>query len=138
MNKLLILLMTLCASASADENLLKACPNKPNCVSSNAIGSQHTPAFRLKPEIETTAKQLATVLQQLEPRISLNIDKLHLHADIRSRVFEFVDELDLIIDPTQGLIHVRSAARTGYYDFGVNRRRIEKLRSSLQQAGLIL
>jgi uncharacterized protein (DUF1499 family) len=29
-------------------------------------------------------------------------------------------------------IAVRSAARTGYYDFGVNRRRVEKLRKQLR------
>ncbi|MGD9241474.1 MAG: DUF1499 domain-containing protein, partial [Desulfobacterales bacterium] len=30
------------------------------------------------------------------------------------------------------IIHVRSASRTGYYDFGANRRRVERLRSAFE------
>ena len=77
-------------------------------------------------------------LQELEPRIKQQLNENHIRAEIYSRVFNFIDDLDLIIDHQQGLIHIRSAARTGYYDFGVNRRRIEKLRIRLQQAGIIL
>ena len=49
---------------------------------------------------------------------------------MRSRVFEFVDDLELQIEPSQAVIHVRSAQRTGRYDFGVNRRRVEVLREA--------
>jgi uncharacterized protein (DUF1499 family) len=42
-----------------------------------------------------------------------------------------------MLDANAGLIHTRSASRTGYGDFGVNRRRVEKLRSQLQQAHVI-
>jgi len=138
MNKLLLILMTICSSASASETQLKACPNKPNCVSSMASGSHRVEPFKLKQGQAISPQQLSDIVQQLEQRTSLSINKHQLHADISSRLFGFIDELDLIIDPEQGIIHVRSAARTGYYDFGVNRRRVEKLRTSLQQAGFIL
>jgi len=138
MNKLLILLMTICSASAASDTVLKACPDKPNCVSSAASGSQHTPAFKLSPDQPLDPQLIMQQLQQLEPRIKLCLNENHIRAEIHSRIFNFIDDLDLIIDHQQGLIHIRSAARTGYYDFGVNRRRIAKLRTRLQQAGIIL
>ena len=61
----------------------------------------------------------------------------YLHVECRSRVFRFVDDLELAREETAGTIHVRSAARIGYADFGVNRRRVERLRRQLRAAGAI-
>jgi uncharacterized protein (DUF1499 family) len=52
----------------------------------------------------------------------------YLHARCRSRVCRFVDDLELHARPAAGMVAVRSAARLGYYDFGVNRRRIAAVR----------
>jgi uncharacterized protein (DUF1499 family) len=41
----------------------------------------------------------------------------------------FVDDVEFLIAPEQSQIHVRSAARLGYSDFGVNRKRVEFLRA---------
>jgi len=51
----------------------------------------------------------------------------YLHAEFRSAVFGFVDDVEFYFSPP-GFIQVRSAARTGYYDFGINRERVETLR----------
>ncbi len=55
----------------------------------------------------------------------------YLHAECSSAVFGFVDDLELQLRPQSGLIAVRSASRLGYRDFGVNRKRVEKLRAAL-------
>jgi uncharacterized protein (DUF1499 family) len=55
----------------------------------------------------------------------------YLHAECSSAVFGFVDDLELHLRPQGGLIAVRSASRLGYRDFGVNRKRVEKLRAVL-------
>jgi uncharacterized protein (DUF1499 family) len=52
-------------------------------------------------------------------------------------IFRFVDDLTLHLTPSNGIIHLRSASRTGYSDLGVNRRRVENLRKKLQQKGII-
>lgn len=52
----------------------------------------------------------------------------YLHAEFRSRFFGFVDDVEFALDAESGLIHVRSAARLGRSDFGVNRRRVESIR----------
>jgi uncharacterized protein (DUF1499 family) len=62
---------------------------------------------------------------------------MYLHAEVKSRVFRFVDDLELLLDPASGVVGIRSASRVGYSDLGVNRRRVETLRQQLIQAGVI-
>ncbi|HOW77583.1 MAG TPA: DUF1499 domain-containing protein [Candidatus Competibacteraceae bacterium] len=52
----------------------------------------------------------------------------YLHVEFRSAVFGFVDDMEFYFSPP-GTIQVRSASRTGYSDFGVNRERVETLRT---------
>jgi len=52
----------------------------------------------------------------------------YLHAIFVSRLFRFVDDLELRLDEGAGVIQVRSASRVGHSDFGVNRKRVERLR----------
>ena len=55
----------------------------------------------------------------------------YVHAACRTRL-GFVDDLECRLCPAEGVIHVRSASRTGIYDFGANRARVEALRRRLQ------
>ena len=59
----------------------------------------------------------------------------YVHVEFRSAVFGFVDDVEFYFSPP-GIIQVRSASRTGYYDFGVNRERVESLRARLAASGL--
>lgn len=70
---------------------------------------------------------MAAVQKLPRARIVTQTDN-YLHAECRSRVLGFVDDLELHYRPGQGMISVRSASRLGYSDFGVNRKRVEKLR----------
>jgi uncharacterized protein (DUF1499 family) len=52
----------------------------------------------------------------------------YLHVEFASAVFRFVDDVEFQMDEAQTLIHVRSAARVGYWDLGASRRRVEDVR----------
>lgn len=54
----------------------------------------------------------------------------HLYAECRSSLFGFVDDLELVLQPGAGFIHVRSASRVGHSDLGANRKRVEALREA--------
>ncbi len=125
------------SQTSAAPNALKPCPNKPNCVSSVATDEHAIPPFILKKDAKISLQLLSATLKKLETKIRVSHEGLQLHAEISSRIFGFVDDLDLIIDSDQGLLHVRSASRTGHYDFGVNKRRVERLRALLKGEGII-
>jgi len=116
---------------------LRACPSSPNCVSSDAKDEGHrVPPIRIvgPPERafatarETLAEWSRTEIVRAEPR--------YLHVECTSRIMRFVDDLELVLRPERSEIAVRSASRLGYSDMGVNRRRVERLRAALVEAGV--
>ncbi|MDQ6965890.1 MAG: DUF1499 domain-containing protein, partial [Mariprofundaceae bacterium] len=58
-------------------------------------------------------------------------DDDYLHATFTSRLFRFVDDVELHRDAASGVVHIRSASRVGHSDFGVNRKRVEVIRKLL-------
>jgi uncharacterized protein (DUF1499 family) len=48
-------------------------------------------------------------------------------VEFRSALFRFVDDVEFVLDDSARVIHFRSASRAGYYDFGVNRRRMQEI-----------
>lgn len=52
-----------------------------------------------------------------------------IHAEFTTRLFRFVDDVDLVLDREAGLARFRSASRIGRWDLGANRRRMERLRA---------
>jgi uncharacterized protein (DUF1499 family) len=55
----------------------------------------------------------------------------YLHAEFRTPLMRFVDDVEFLLDAQAGLIHVRSASRLGRRDFGANRKRVEAIRAKL-------
>ncbi len=56
----------------------------------------------------------------------------YLHAVCRTRFLNFRDDLEFRYSAAEHVVHVRSASRWGIFDFGVNRRRIERVRQGLR------
>ena len=110
------------------------CGDKPNCVSTQ----DNREKFSLKP---FTLNQGATLEQIETAALSLGSAKTatkqgdYLRIEFTSRVFRFVDDLELRIDGDN--LIVRSESRTGHSDFGVNRKRANALRVALEDAQLI-
>jgi uncharacterized protein (DUF1499 family) len=117
---------------------LAPCPSTPNCVSSDDTDAAHSIAsfHVVLPPREAWRAIRATVAGLPRIEVISETDE-YLHAECSSAVFGFVDDLELHLRPAQNLIAVRSAARLGYSDLGVNRKRVENLRSTLRQQGVI-
>lgn len=114
---------------------LAPCPGSPNCVSSQADEEPRkvSPASLRG----TPAEAMAIIVSLVEelPRTTLvTTTDYYLHAECRSALFRFVDDLEVFIDESESVIHFRSASRTGYSDFGVNRNRVEALKKALDEA----
>jgi uncharacterized protein (DUF1499 family) len=58
----------------------------------------------------------------------------YIHATATSRIFGFVDDLELHAAPADGVIEARSLSRVGDSDLGVNGRRLATLRRALEAA----
>ncbi|MCG6538346.1 MAG: DUF1499 domain-containing protein [Syntrophales bacterium LBB04] len=112
---------------------MSPCPSSPNCVSSSAQDRGHRIApFGLSGTSAETMALLARVIKTF-PRATIKQQRNHyLKAEFRTR-FGFVDDLEFLVDEALGQVEVRSAARTGYWDLGVNRRRVETLRKAYSE-----
>jgi uncharacterized protein (DUF1499 family) len=135
-----LILLQRSASCSADRQVpgrnLPSCPGSPNCVSSREpIGTRRVEPFTYQgTQVEARATLIA--LLHAIPRAKIvTADENFLHVEFRSAVFGFVDDVNILFDDGNKVIHVRSASRVGYYDFGVNRRRVEELRKRFMAAG---
>jgi uncharacterized protein (DUF1499 family) len=112
---------------------LAPCPDSPNCVSTFATDELH----RMEPmgyEGETAVAQ-ATILAILDslPRITVITNEPgYIHAEARSALWGFVDDVEFTFDETAGLIHFRSASRLGYGDMGMNRARMEAIQTAYE------
>jgi uncharacterized protein (DUF1499 family) len=115
---------------------LRPCPASPNCVSSDAADAAHAiPAIEFRGPANKAWQAAKDALLAL-PRTRIVVDTgLKLHAECTSAVFGFVDDVEFELRADQGSIAVRSASRTGYSDFGVNRRRIEAIRAAMRAPG---
>ncbi len=139
----LSLLLISCSGSRPTEigitaNKLAPCPTSPNCVCSDCDSAEHRiPAFVLTAPAEQAWQAVREQIAALPRTRVVSVSEDYLHAECRSTLFGFVDDLELHLRPEQGIIAVRSAARMGYYDFGVNRRRVETLRSDLRDQGAV-
>lgn len=117
------------ASGTVDGHL-RPCPAKPNCVcSEDPREAARAAPLAFEGDPAEALRSLVALLRE-EPRVELvSVGDDYVHAIFRSRLFRFPDDVELRLDPAARVIHVRSAARLGYSDFGVNRRRVESLRS---------
>jgi uncharacterized protein (DUF1499 family) len=77
--------------------------------------------------LEDARRRLMRIVQAL-PRASLVEDRSnYMKLEFRSALFSFVDDVEFEFDDGAKVIHFRSGSRLGYYDFGVNRRRMENI-----------
>jgi uncharacterized protein (DUF1499 family) len=108
---------------------LKPCPASPNCVSSQGSGERHhMEAIPYTTTGNEARVRLRNVIKGMEGSSIIMEKDDYIHAEYRSALFGFIDDVEFYLDDTRKLIHFRSASRVGYYDFGVNRKRMEAIR----------
>jgi len=136
-----IIFMTLSTAKQANsesEKKLPPCRDSPNCVSSQSVDAKHfIEPFKISGSPEDAWKALKEALNNQSRMVITHETADTLHAEATSLVFQFVDDINVVLDRDTNLIHIRSASRTGHSDFGVNRKRIEALRLQLQKAHVI-
>jgi uncharacterized protein (DUF1499 family) len=127
--------VTSCASSGPvmDPNeapvTLSPCPRSPNCVSSHSTAKRHRIApLTYSTDSASAYRALLKVIADRKEATIVTEQPNYIHAEFTSRLFRFVDDVEFLFDPGQPVIHVRSASRSGYYDFGLNRKRVESLR----------
>lgn len=123
-------------------NMLQACPNTPNCVCSESkVPDEHfieplthvdLPAQAVMEKAQQIIIQMGGTITSITSSSSTataKADSNYLSATFTSQLFRYVDDLELRFDPTEKVLHFRSASRVGKSDFGVNRERVETIKN---------
>jgi uncharacterized protein (DUF1499 family) len=123
----------------ARDGRLAPCRRTPNCVSSQADPADAEHRIAPIPFKGSTVEAMVAAKRAIESMARASIVReepsgafFYLYAEFRSKLLGFVDDVELLFDEQAGVFHVRSASRLGRRDFGVNRKRVEALRSKLQ------
>jgi alkaline phosphatase D len=109
-------------------NELKPCPNKPNCVSTQATQSE-----KVREPIPYTGS-MAEAMEKMQKVIGgmsrtklINEENNYLHYTFKTFPIPFIDDVEFLFDDTAKVIHYRSASRVGHSDMGVNSKRMAKV-----------
>jgi uncharacterized protein (DUF1499 family) len=115
---------------------LSPCPASPNCVVSRTDDAAHRIAPIAYTSDRDQARELLLKILKNQPRTELIEQREdYIYVEFSSRLMGFVDDAEFYFPPDASVIQMRSAARLGESDLGVNRRRLEQIRLAMQSLG---
>lgn len=114
------------------EGKLSKCPDKNNCVCSEYKNdTRHYIDPLLISEI-ITPPAIRKIIEQTGGTI-VSANETYIAATFTSAIFRFVDDVEIRFDAANRLMHIRSASRVGHGDSGVNKKRVEKLKTLFEK-----
>lgn len=115
---------------------LAPCPSSPNCVVSQGNpDTEHAIApIAYSGDTASALAKLEAVITEMPRTAIIEKNDAYLYAEFTSKLMGYVDDVEFYLNPTESVIHVRSASRLGESDLGVNRKRIEAIRAAFSQA----
>lgn len=114
------------------EGRLSPCPESPNCVfSGTEIGSHFILPIKIVNNPHATWNTLQQIIKTSPHAKVISLEPHYLHAEFTSPLMRFIDDVEMVLMEDESLIHIRSASRLGYSDFGQNRQRLELIRKRL-------
>ncbi|MFX0038826.1 MAG: DUF1499 domain-containing protein [Promethearchaeota archaeon] len=104
------------------------CPKSPNCVSTQSKDEKHKlEPIKYSSSLKEAKSKILRIINSLKRfRIKTETEN-YIHIEFRTAFFRFVDDVEFYFDDSKKIIHFRSAARLGYSDFGVNKKRMENI-----------
>lgn len=121
------------AITGIQDSHLSSCPSSPNCVVSQGADPDHyIEPITYQGDRDSAKAALLKVLAVVPRTEVVEQTDNYIHSESKSRIFKFIDDSEFYFPTEQKIIHIRSAARTGESDLGVNRRRLEQIRLALQ------
>ena len=130
----LTFLLTACSvnesiKPKAMNDRLSPCPTSPNCVSSLSEDKSHyVEPLKYNGTPEEAREKLISVIHAMKRSKIVTAEIDYIHVTFKSVLFGFVDDVEFSFDDQRKVINVKSASRTGYWDLGVNRKRVEEIR----------
>jgi uncharacterized protein (DUF1499 family) len=115
--------------------MLFPCNGKWNCAITQSVDGQKPNAQSLyytgsKKEAQIWLKKI--ILSFARTKIITETED-YVHATFESKFWHFVDDVEFYFAEHKPIIYMRSASRVGTYDFGVNKRRLKKIKKMFEK-----
>jgi len=108
----------------------EGCPPRPSCVSSRAAeAAQQIAPLAYAGEPEVALDRLAAIVAAMPGGRVAERQPGYLHAVFVTPRMRFHDDVEFLATPG-GQIELRSLSRFGYRDMGVNRARLDQIRTA--------
>lgn len=105
------------------------CPQTPNCVSTQSKRKTHGIApLNYKSSLDEAKNKILEIINSMKRTAIITTTENYIHAEFKTGLFKFIDDVEFYFDDDEKIIHFRSASRVGSSDLGTNRRRMEKIR----------
>lgn len=121
------------ATLGVKDGQLASCPGSPNCVNSQSPASDaehYIAPFSFSSSAPEAIARLKGIIDAMELTEVIQQTDSYLYAEFSTPLMGFVDDVEFFADASTGTVHVRSASRLGQSDLGVNRKRIEAIRTA--------
>lgn len=113
---------------------LAPCPETPNCVSTHSTGDMHFIApLTYSTQQKVAMDTLVAIINSMKRTKIIVQKENYLYVEFKSAFWRFIDDVEFSFDKRDKIIHFRSASRLGKGDLGVNRKRMEKIRSMFNE-----
>ena len=104
------------------------CPKSPNCVSTQSTDEKHKMnPLNYSSTINEAREKIKKIIKTFKRTKLITEKRNYLHFEFRTATFKFVDDVEFYLDDQEKLIHFRSAARLGWSDMGVNKKRMKSI-----------
>lgn len=117
---------------------LQPVPRTPNCVSSMADkndAKHYIEPISYQGELETVKEHLLAAIQS-QPNVKLiKQEPDYWYFTFQTPMLKFTDDVEFYFPADEKRVHMRSASRIGYSDWGTNRKRLESVRSAFASKG---
>lgn len=122
-------------SSKADQPFrFTPCDPKPNCQ--NSFEDKESARYFFPIEYsgpkEQAKEKIMRIITELSGKVVEDSGD-YIKAEFTSAIFKFIDDVEIYLGEP-GLIHLKSKSRTGYWDFGVNKRRLGDITFRFQQS----
>ena len=114
------------ANLGVKDGKLTPCPGTPNCVCSQG----NRPQEKIEPLPAVSLDKLRAVIESMELTTIIEQTDNYIYAEFKTNLMGYVDDVEFFHDGSA--IQVRSASRLGKSDLGLNRKRVEMIRSAVQ------
>ncbi|MEP1304614.1 MAG: DUF1499 domain-containing protein [Balneola sp.] len=114
------------AEMEIPENPISECPDSPNCIRTTQVFEEDSIS------VFNAFKNSISKENPFELETKRDEENLSISAVYKIPVFGWLDDAELIFESDKEnknltFVHLKSSSREGYYDLGVNKRRINRI-----------